>query len=94
MAFGLPADAFAPPAGKPEDDDFIAWPEHEPPVLVYCACIRQLRVADGKVLGLDLNVALAVMHIYDVADRRQCLEDLRIMEERTAEVLNSKGAQG
>jgi hypothetical protein len=71
-------------------DDFIVWPEHEEVVGVYCICARQWRATSGGVIGLDLNVALAVMQLYDVQDRCQCLEDLRIMEDRAVEIMNQK----
>jgi len=73
-----------------DDDEFVVWPEHEDVVGVYCICARQWRATSAGVIGLDLNVALAVMALYDVADRCQCLEDLRIMEDRAVEIMNRK----
>jgi hypothetical protein len=52
--------------------------------------MRQWRATSGGVIGLDLGVALSVMELYSVSDRRQCLEDLRIMEDRAVELLNKK----
>jgi len=87
---GIPADALP---GDDEDDGFVVWPEHEDVVGVYCMCARQWRATSGGFIGLDLNVALAVMALYDVTDPCLCLEDLRIMEDQAVEIMNRKAKE-
>lgn len=67
------------------------WPEHEHAVTTFLRCSRQWRPGPGGgVFGLDYNVVLAVMALYDVPEQCAVLEDLQVIEDRAAELINAK----
>ena len=76
-----------------EEEDFMVWPEHEDVVLTFVRCQTQWRSTAGGVIGLDYNVVLQVMALYDVKDRRGVLEDLQLMEYRAVEIMNKKAQE-
>ena len=87
---GIDLAALAPAV---EEDDFWVWPEHEAPVMTFVRCQTQWRTASGGVVGLDYGVVFQVMALYDVADRRGCLEDLQVMEARAVEIMNKRAQE-
>jgi hypothetical protein len=79
---------------EPEPTHYEVWPEHEHAVMTFLRCGRQWRAgAGGGVFGLDYNVVLSVMALYDVPDRAAVLEDVQVIEDRAAELINDKARQ-
>ena len=44
-------------------------------------------------MGLDYNVVLQLCDVYAVADKRQLMDDLQIMEARARELINDAAAK-
>jgi hypothetical protein len=79
----------------PDDDpDYDLWPEHENAALMFMRCQTQWRSTGGGVVGLDYNVVLQLMGLYDVPDRVAVLEDLQVMEARAVELINDQARKG
>lgn len=70
--------------------DYEIWPENEHAVGTFIRCQTQWRTGGSGVVGLDYNVVLEVMRLYDVPDPPLVLEDLQVMEHRAIELLNEQ----
>lgn len=62
-------------------------------VLMFLRCQTQWRSSGNGVMGLDYNVVLQLCDVYAVADKRQLMDDLQIMEARARELINDAAAK-
>ena len=81
---GLPDDYFTVP-------DCEVWPEHWPALKMFMIASDQWRIAGERYVGLDLNVLLQLLRLYNVKHKRQVVEDVQVIARRAVELLNSKG---
>jgi hypothetical protein len=82
------ADVSCLPESMITPQTFEVWPEHEPVVTLFLQVQTQWRTGSAGVVGLDYGVALQMMDLYAVENRRQVLEDLQVMETRAKELIN------
>lgn len=60
---------------------------------MFLRCQTQWRSTGNGVMGLDYNVVLQLCDVYAVADKRQLMDDLQIMEARARELINDAAAK-
>ena len=82
---------------KPEEkeDGCIVWEENWETVLMFLRMQTQWMVSFGGVTGLKYEVLLSaggLFDIYNVENRREMLEDLKIMEAAALTEMNKKGS--
>lgn len=78
------------PASMQPPEDYEIWPENEHGVVTFLRCQTQWRTSAGGFVGLDYNVVLAMLALYDVPDRAAVLEDIQVMEHRAIEILSER----
>lgn len=78
------------PARMRPPEHYEVWPENEHGVLTFLRCQTQWRTSSGGVVGLDYNVVLAMLALYDVPDRAAVLEDVQVMEYQAIEIMNER----
>jgi hypothetical protein len=77
-------------ARKLKGSAYEVWPEHEYALDTFIRCSSQWRAGSGGILGLDYNVVLKVMVLYDVPNPAAVLDEIRVIESRAVELLNQK----
>ena len=88
-AFG--ADESSLPAELREPQQYEVMQDNWDSVLMFLRVESQWRTTSSGVMGLDYNVLLGsggLMDLYDVAEPRQTLEDLQVMEGTARQLLN------
>ena len=63
-----------------------AWPA----VLMFLRVQSQWRVGTAGIVGLDYNAVRWMFELYEVAEPRQLLDDLQIIEATVVEILNER----
>lgn len=61
--------------------------------MMFLRCQTQWRPGSSGVIGMDYNVVLQMMALYDVPDPRRVMEDLQVMEARARELINQAASQ-
>lgn len=57
---------------------------------MFLLCQHQWRTVKQKVIGLDLGVILQVADLYAVKDRRQLVEDIQVIADAAARLINKQ----
>ena len=57
---------------------------------IFCAMQTQWRVSAGGAYGFDYNVLPMLFEIYKVEDREMTLNDIRVMESKALEMMQSQ----
>lgn len=70
--------------------DCKVWPEHWATLDVFLVCQSQWRTNNGKVLGLDLGVVLQIADLYAVDNKRQLVEEIQVIADKAAELINKQ----
>jgi hypothetical protein len=73
---------------KPKD--FEVWPEHATALSIFLACDDQWISGSNGVIGLNMAVVIRVMEedVYNVRDKAQALEDIKIIATRARQLIN------
>ena len=82
-----------PEKPKEKEDGCIVWEENWETVLMFLRMQTQWMVTFGGVTGLKYEVLLSaggLFDIYNVENRREMLEDLKIMEAAALTEMNKK----
>ena len=70
--------------------DFEVIPAAWPAVLMFLRVQSQWRVGTAGIVGLDYNAVRWMFELYEVAEPRQLLDDLQIIEATVVEILNER----
>lgn len=57
---------------------------------MFLLCQHQWRTVGQQVIGLDLGVILQVADLYAVKDRRQLVEDIQVIADAAAKLINKQ----
>lgn len=69
---------------------YEVWKDHISALNTFLRCVTQWRTGTSGVVGLDYNVVLQVMVLYDVPNRPAVLDEVRVIEDRAVALLNKK----
>lgn len=70
--------------------DFEVIPAAWPAVVMFLRLQSQWRVGSAGIVGLDYNAVRWMFELYEVAEPRQLLGDLQIIEATVVEILNER----
>lgn len=71
-------------------EDFEVIPAAWPAVVMFLRLQTQWRVGSAGIVGLDYNAVRWMFELYEVAEPRQLLDDLQIIEATVVETLNER----
>lgn len=73
-------------------DEVEVWPENWPALDLFAALATQWRVGMNGATGLDYSAVPVVMDLHGIKPeaRRECFEDVRVMERAALGVMNEK----
>jgi len=71
-------------------EDFEVIPDAWPAVLMFLRVQSQWRVGTAGIVGLDYNAVRWMFELYEVAEPRQLLDDLQVIEATVVETLNER----
>ena len=94
MIFGIKLPE-KPEVDSEENGKCIVWEENWETVLMFLRMQTQWSMSFGGVVGLKYEVLLSaggLFDIYNVENRREMLEDLKIMESAALTEMNKKGS--
>jgi len=74
----------------PRVKDFYVIPSAWRAVCMFQRVQTQWRMSNGAVIGLDYVAVKWMFDLYDVADQRQLLGDLQVIEGKVIEIMNDR----